>query len=517
MITEIKNKYLIFPVNSLGTVKKMIFRADGEVVYQLDIKLDNIAPDFYAYIDVSGFLGKTLDVSVEPEMQIVFRKSDEMNIENLYNEPMRPQVHFTTKNGWLNDPNGLIYSDGVYHMFYQHNPAEPNWGNMHWGHAESRDLIHWEQKDIALFPDERGAMFSGCALSDNKNILGKNKGNEKAMLLFYTTTAPFCQYMSYSVDNFKTIKRYGDRPVVPHIEANNRDPKVIFCEELDCYIMALFLDEDRYCLLKSDNLIDWTEFQSVRLEGDLECPDIFPLCDGEGNRKWVFMGANDKYLVGFFKDGKFEAEQPVQSLRYGSSGYAGQSFSNLPDGRVVRVIWEPWTLPILNFKGQMGIPTEMTLSKYDGKYYLEANPVRELECIYKNRRKYCDVTVTPGKAFKEVLDDTPQLFKIAGHLAANGALNIKVFGRTIHFDFAKNEIRIGESVAPISVSRADFDITVIVDRCSIELFSDGGKIFMSCIDENTLSDRNIPYFTINSENEIKLEGIEINSLDSIWG
>ena len=281
--------------------------------------------------------------------------------------------------------------------------------------------------------------------------------------------------------------------------------------------MALFLDEDRYCLLKSDNLIDWTEFQSVRLEGDLECPDIFPLCDEEGNRKWVFMGAKDKYLVGTFNEGKFEAEQPVQSLRYGSSGYAGQSFSNLPDGRVVRVIWEPWTLPILNFKGQMGIPTEMTLSKYDGKYYLEANPVRELECIYKNRRKYCDVTVTPEKAFKEVLEDSPQLFKIAGNLATSGALDIKVFGRTIHFDFAKNEIKIGESVAPISVTRADFDITVIVDHCSIELFADGGKIFMSCIDENTLSDRNIPYFTINSENEIKLESIEINSLDSIWG
>ena len=205
MTTEIKNKYLIFPVNSLGTVKKMFFRIGGEVVYQLDIKLDNIAPDFYAYIDVSRFSGKTLDVSINPEMQIIFRVADEMNIENLYNEPMRPQVHFTTKNGWLNDPNGLIYSDGVYHMFYQHNPAEPNWGNMHWGHAESGDLIHWEQKDIALFPDERGAMFSGCAMPDDKNILGKNNGNDKAILLFYTTTAPFCQYMSYSVDNFKTI------------------------------------------------------------------------------------------------------------------------------------------------------------------------------------------------------------------------------------------------------------------------------------------------------------------------
>ena len=317
MKIEIKNKYLIFPVNTLSTKKVLTFKRDCETVYQIDIKLDNCNPDFYAYIDVSRFIGQIIDILVDPEMKFEIREADEIDIENLYQEPMRPQVHFTTKIGWINDPNGLIYIDGIYHMFYQYNPTEPFWGNMHWGHAESRDLIHWEQKDAALFPDERGAMFSGSAILDDKNLLGKNVGDNKAALLFYTTTTPFCQHMSYSTDNFKTIKQYTEKPVVPHIQAQNRDPKVVFCDELDCYIMALYLDEDIYCILRSDNLINWEELQRIHLTEDNECPDIFPLYDSEGARKWIIIGAHDKYLVGNFKNGKFVAEQSVLSLHYG--------------------------------------------------------------------------------------------------------------------------------------------------------------------------------------------------------
>lgn len=516
MITKIENKYLIFPVNTLSTKKNLVFKRGEKILYQLNIKLDNIDPDFYAYIDVSRFIGQEIDISVSPEMRLVFCKADEMDIENLYNEPMRPNVHFTTKNGWLNDPNGLIYLDGVYHMFYQYNPAEPNWENMHWGHAESRDLIHWEEKDIALFPDERGAMFSGCAVLDVKNFLGRNTENSKTALLFYTTTAPFCQHMSYSTDNFKTIQRYSDAPVVPHIKENNRDPKVVFCDELDCYIMILYLDEDIYCILKSDNLTDWTELQHIRLKGDNECPDIFPLNDSEGSRKWIIIGAHDKYLVGSFEDGKFVAEQSVLSLHYGTSGYAGQTFSNLPCGRVVRMVWDSWKLPTLSFKGQMGIPMEMSLCKYEGTYYLEANPVKEIESIYKNTKSYSDVTFTTELEFSEVLEDTPQLLKINGKFFESGILNVKVFGRVINFDFSKNEMRVGSCTAPISLTHNGFDVTVVVDTCSLELFTDGGKIFVSCLDNDTLSDRNIPYLTIKSDGEVTLKSIEIHSLNSIW-
>ena len=308
MKIEITKKYLVFPVNTLSSMKKLSFRNGENAVYQLNIKLDNLTPNFYAYLNVSRFMGQTLDLSVTPEMDLRFEVVDEMDISGTYREPMRPQIHFTTQNGWINDPNGLIYLDGTYHMFYQHNPAEPNWENMHWGHAESKDLIHWEEKPAALFPDHRGTMFSGSAFLDQKNALGKG-GN--AALLFYTTTSPFCQHMSYSLDNFKTIIPFSDTPVVPHIMAENRDPKIVYCEELDCYVMMLYLDRDEYCMLTSHNLSDWAEFQRIHLPGDGECPDIFCLRDPAGNRRWVIMGASSKYLVGQFKDGKFVACQEV--------------------------------------------------------------------------------------------------------------------------------------------------------------------------------------------------------------
>ncbi len=517
MKLEIKNKFLIFPVNTLSTKKVLTFKRNDKTVYQLNIKLDNFNPNFYAYIDVSRFIGQTINILVAPEMKLEFRETDKMLIENLYNEPMRPQVHFTTKNGWINDPNGLIYIDGVYHMFYQYNPAEPNWENMHWGHAESRDLIHWEEKDIALFPDERGAIFSGCAILDEKNLLGKNAENNKSILLFYTTTKPFCQQLSYSTDNFKTIKRYSDKPIVPYIKNGNRDPKVVFCDELGCYIMALYLEKDLYFIFKSNDLINWTELQDLQIPGDNECPDIFPLYDNEGVKKWIFIGAHDKYLVGSFRDGKFVSEQSVLSFHYGTSGYAGQSFSNLPGGRIVRMVWDRWSLPAVNFSGQMGIPMEMSLCKYEGSYYLQANPVAEIKNIYKNKRIYNHISIAPEKEFNEVLGNTAQLIKINGENFECGELTISIFGRSIRLDFAKNQMSIGDCTAPISLTYKGLDITVIVDRCSMEVFADGGKIFMSCLNHNTLNDLNIPYITILADEKMVLENIEITSLDTIWG
>lgn len=515
MEIKIKSKYLIFPVNKFAIRKKLTFHHEGKPVYELNIRLDNLHPDYYAYIDVSRFMGQTISLSVSPKMEPLFREADEMDIPGLYKEPLRPQIHFTTKNGWINDPNGLIYLDGVYHMFYQHNPTEPDWENMHWGHAESHDLIHWEEKDIALFPDERGSMFSGSAVLDNRNLLGKNTEDSKAALLFYTTTNPFCQHMSYSTDNFQTITPYSNQPVVPHIEDANRDPKVVFCEELDCYIMALYLTNDIYCLLTSQNLTHWTELQRIQLKGDSECPDIFPLSDQDGNRKWVLMGASDKYLVGSFQNGKFMAEQPVLSLHYGDSGYAGQTFSNLPNGRVIRVVWDIWAMATHNFKGQMGIPMELSLIKHNETYYIHANPIQEIESIYNHTKNFDNITLNAQTAFHESLDIGPHILKIKGGHYTKGNLRITVFGKPILLDFSKNEITITHT-APISLTHTDLDLTIIVDTCSIEIFSNSGKIIMTCADTNSICDFNLPYVTLETDSTVTLDSVEIHSLDPIW-
>ena len=512
----IKSKYLVFPVNTLCSKKHLTFQKNEQTVYSLDISLDLLTPTFYAYIDVSRFAGESLRICVEPEMEIRFTEADTLDIEGLYREPMRPQIHFTTKNGWMNDPNGLIYLDGIYHMFYQHNPADATWGNMHWGHAVSRDLIRWEEKDIALFPDERGAMFSGSALLDEGNLLGLGDSENKAALLYYTTTEPFCQHLSYSTNRFQTIHRYGNQPVVPHIAGDNRDPKVIFCDELGCYILALYLEEDKYCLMRSSDLIHWETFQQFHLPGDNECPDIFPLQTKTGERKWIIIGAHDKYLVGHFASGKFEADQQVMSLHYGTSAYAGQSFSNLPGDRRIRMEWDTWHLPTDTICGQMGIPMELTLAKYADTYYLQANPIREVAMLYQNTNSCSALMIAPDAIFQLPLDSSAQLLKLHSAHPNTGKLTIAIFGISMKLDFDKNELQVGDCIAPICVTGGDLDVTVIVDRCSIEVYADGGKIFLSCLDRHTVSDYNLPYLSIRGTQPLTLDSLEIHSLKSIW-
>ncbi len=516
MRITVKNNYLIFPVNTLATGKRLTFSRDNKTVYDLNIKIDYFNPNFYAYIDVSRFIGQTVDISVNPQIKLDFRVSDEIDIDNLYSEPMRPQIHFTTKNGWINDPNGLIFIDGTYHMFYQYNPTESNWDNMHWGHATSTDLLHWTEQKTALFPDERGTMFSGSGVLDEKNLLGKNTDTKKAALLYYTTTVPFAQCLSYSTDGFETIERYADNPIIPHIVDANRDPKVIFCDELNCYILALYLKNDIYCIFKSDDLVNWEELQRLRVPGDDECPDIFPLESQDGNRRWVFSGAHGRYLVGNFENGIFEPEQEAISQHYGDSAYAAQTFSNLPNGRIVQIAWDRWNIPASGFNGQMGIPTELSLNFFDGTYYLEAMPIKEIKTLYNSSEHYKNIKISCNNDFSVRLKDTPYIFKIEGMNNDCGVTEMQVFGRKIQFNLNKNEITVGKNCAPITLTAAKNNITIIVDRCSIEIFADGGKIYMSCLDNDTVCDRNIPYFFIKSDSETVIETMEIHSLNSIW-
>ena len=517
MKITIESNYLIFPVGTVSAPKELIFSDGTDVVYNIVVKLDNYAPDFYAYIDVKRFKGKTLDLSVEPEMELIFKECDTIDVENLYHEPTRPQIHFTAKNGWLNDPNGLIYIDGTYHMFFQHNPGDVHWRkSKHWGHAISKDLIHWEETDIALFPDKRGAMFSGSAILDHNNVLGKNEGENKAAVLFYTTTSPYCQNMSYSTDNFKTINHYEGNPIIPFIDDRNRDPKVVFCDELNCYVMILYITDNLYYLFTSDNLTGWTHIQSINLNVERECPDIFHINDNEGNRKWVIMGARDKYLVGKFEGGKFIPEQDTMSLHYGACAYAGQSFSNLPNNRVVRMVWNRWYVKPNSFSGQMGIPMELSLIKLNDIYYLQANPVEEIKTLYNGIRKFENITVLPENEFKTNLTDSPYMFKIKGDHRNSGNLNICAFGRNIEVDFTKNELKLADCIAPISITKKNFEITVIMDRCGMEIFTDGGKAYMSCLIDYAAMDRNLQYFTLKSDETLQINELEMITLNSIW-
>lgn len=517
MEITITKKYMVFPTNTHAQNKLLCFSKEGRSLYEFNIKLDNYAPDFYAYIDVSRFQGLKLDLSVDPEMEISYRESDCMDIPGLYREHLRPQVHFSPKNGWLNDPNGLIYLDGVYHMFFQHNPAGNHWDNLHWGHAVSTDLIHWEEKDIALFLGENGNIFSGSSILDKDNLLGVGEEAHGAALLYYTaTTHPFTQRLAYSTDQFETIKEYAVEPIIPHMVGGNRDPKVVFCEELNAYVMVLYFIENRYGLLSSANLVDWKLIQEIQFPGEAECPDLIVIPGEKGGKRWVLMGANDRYIVGKFREGEFVPLQEPMALHYGSAAYAGQTFSNMPDNRIVRICWDRWYSKSTKFNGQMGIPMELTVAECDGQILLCANPVKEIAQIYSSRQVVTDRMVGPDMTQSIPLEDKPYLIKIKGTYTKDVVLNFNIFGCGFSVNFSENQLILGNNRMPVSIHEETLELTLLVDRCSMEIFADGGKAYLSAVEEGTICDRNLPWFHITSDAAYCLECLEMYSLNSIW-
>ncbi len=522
MEIKVTHKYLVLPVNTLAREKRLSFYLGDECVYALNIKLDNIAPDFYAYIDLSRYMGDDLRIKVMPEMKISYRESDEMDIPMLYHEPYRPAIHFTAKNGWINDPNGLIYLDGTYHLFYQYNPCENRWNNMHWGHATSTDLIHWVEGDVALFPDESGMMYSGSAIVDENNALSLETAEHKTTLLFYTATTPFSQYLAYSCDNLKTIHKYSKTPVLPFIVKENRDPKVVFVDELGTYVMALYLEGEHYALFSSENFTEWKFLQELDIPTDDECPDLFKLKDETGEWHWVFMGAHDNYLVGQFTSEGFVPTQELHSLHRGKSSYAAQSFSGMPEGRVVRMYWQKWNNPRVdpyqlltpNIAGQMSIPTSLALKKHNGTYYLVASPVEEIRTLFEKTLTFDSLAVKKHR--KIDLECKPYFaqFKISN---PNGAtIRMSAFGREMVFDTKKNTASFGIYSVPLTVTSKALDITVILDRCSIELYLDGGTVLLGAVTNATYADYNLPTLEIATDREFTFDTLSLSPLQSIW-
>ena len=267
--------YLKLPINNKKDNIDVLLTSKDGTYYGLSVRLDAIEPEYYVYVDVS-FLGEIESINLkENEYTFTNNKSD-----TLYYEKLRPKIHYTVSTGWNNDPNGMLYFDGLYHMFYQFNPAGNTWGNMHWGHATSKDMIHYKEEEVALRPDSLGAVYSGSAIVDYDNVSGLKENENDPIILFYTAASSrFNQCIAYSIDKGKTFKKYDKNPIIPFVTFWNRDPKVIKCEELDCYVMALFLqdEEDNFILFKSNNLLDWTEMQRVPIKWDYECPDIYKI------------------------------------------------------------------------------------------------------------------------------------------------------------------------------------------------------------------------------------------------
>ncbi len=512
-------KYLTFPVNVHTTSKKVCIKENGKLIFDFDCKVDMIAPHFTAYIDVSRFTGKTVDISISPDMKFEVGMADEMNLPDFGFEALRPQIHFTVANGWNNDPNGLILYEGKYHMFYQYNPASTEWGNMHWGHAVSSDLLHWEHRDITLFPDEMGTMYSGSAIEDVHNVTGL-KCNEHNPLLLYYTVAPDrnilsqgkhrCQCLAYSTDGGYTFEKYSKNPVVDVISEPNRDPKVVYVSELEKYLMIFYLDDDRYYMMTSHNLLDWEEYCEISILGDWECPDIFKLkC--EGKWYWVIMGAYDNYLVGNFTKNGFVPLGEEKRLSFCKLSYAAQSFSGLPEGEAVKIAWIKTRVQGMPFSEQMGFPMQMHLEKIQDRYYLAGQPHDNISLLRKKTYKLSDTAISGKTRFNvgpnpiEIILNMPYI--------ENTKLTLRLFGSNLTVDVNLNQISFCGVKMPLSVLQNSVNIRIVVDRCSVECYADGG-IF--CFATKCLSDYNLPYVELYSENATQIENFECYILDSIY-
>ncbi len=465
-------RYLVLPVNDALPKKHYRLLIDETLVYDFDASLDFENPRFDSYADITRFGDAELILKDNDGNEIPYRESDRFPTMDEIKDGgfLRPAAHFTSRIGWNNDPNGLIYVNGKYHMFYQHNPHSVNWGNMTWGHAVSDDLVHWEELGDELFPDETGTMFSGSAYCDHDNVSGLGKD---AVLLFYTAAGgsnelskgvPFTQCLAYSNDGGYTFTKYDKNPIIPHIIGGNRDPKVEWCPEIGRYTLSLYLDGCDYAIFASDNLLDWEKIADVKMPLDNECPDFYPLpIRGEDTVKWVFSGAHDTYIVGNMDSGTFVGEQDNLPYHQGgrTASYAAQSFSGTGDRRI-KIPWGTNNAPGAVFNSQMGLPCEMYLQRVDGMVRLGSYPVKEVELLVKE-----GADITDGYYAADVLVD------IADDC---GAFVLSCYGMEIKVDPAAGTYSHGGAELPLTFTGAK-NLRVIFDTLGAEIFADGGLVY----------------------------------------
>ena len=382
MKITVSKRFLRVPVKFDGTSHKFTFSENGTPVYKFDAVYTEENADAVYYADLRDYLGKTMTVTVEPECAFTPVFEDAMTPLTAEETVLRPQLHFTAERGWINDPNGLCFYGGQYHLFYQHNPYGRLWGNMHWGHAVSPDLLHWEYKEEAMFLDMDGAMFSGCAIVDHNNVSGLKEGDETPILFFYTCAGEkkSTQCLAYSTDGGKTLKKYDKNPLIDEIAPGNRDPKVIYDAKRARWLMALYFVERTYAIFTSQDLLHWELLQKFDLPGDDECPDLYPLTADDGRTLWVYSGAHDMYFVGDFDGDTFQCTEITNEplwIDFGFDNYAGVTYGNYD--RPVYLGWGVNPLyanfvPTGEYSGLMTLPRELSLCETEEGYRLKTKP-----------------------------------------------------------------------------------------------------------------------------------------------
>ncbi|MBQ1588300.1 MAG: DUF4980 domain-containing protein [Prevotella sp.] len=498
----VTSKYLLLPVQEKEEIANIRVIVNNEQRQSFNVKLAVDKVDYYVPVDIKRFGSESilLDINFHGDRRSTgaikdfacwkeMKQSNEFDTTN--RERFRPTYHHTPTYGWMNDPNGMFYKDGVYHLYYQWNPYGSQWENMTWGHSSSRDLIHWEAQPTAIEADALGTIFSGSCVVDKKN---------DRVVAFYTSAGQNqVQSMAVSKDNGVTFQKNPTNPILTSNDPDFRDPKAFWNPEIQKWNLILAVGQEMR-IYSSSNLKDWTYESSFgkgygNHDGVWECPDLMKLqVRGTDKQKWMlicninpggpFGGSATQYFVGEFDGKKFTCEhKDTRWMDYGKDHYATVTFDNAPDGRRIALAWmSNWQyanqVPTQQFRSANSVPRDLNLFEYKGETYCSVTPSKELLALrgkkVKKPTQTCEIVVdTKGKAEIE-LSNTKGEKVIMNYDAQN---------HTFSMDRNKSgDTSFSEAFPFVTVAPTYGDIhqlRIFIDNCSIEAFDAEGKMAMT--------------------------------------
>ena len=499
------DKYILLPVEEDENNAHIRVIKDNQVVKEFNCKLAINKTDYSVPLDISEYGGDVLlDIQFTGDKRSIGLIKDficwkDIKLSSVFDtknrEKFRPIYHHTPAYGWMNDPNGMFYKDGVWHLYYQYNPYGSQWENMTWAHSTSTDLMHWENQGEVIQPDALGTIFSGNSVVDKENTAGFGKD---VVIAFYTSAGNAqTQSIAYSTDNGMSFKKYANNPIITSDVPDFRDPKVFWNDDLNQWNLILASGQQMN-IYSSKNLKDW-KYESCFGEeygnhgGVWECPDLLKIGD-----KWVlicninpggpFGGSATQYFVGTFDGHKFTCESKPEVTKwmdYGKDHYATVSFSNAPNGRIVVLPWmSNWQyanqVPTQQFRSANGLPRDVSLYNYNGEEYVSVKPSPEVLNAFEQKASgrfqtasYLEVTNIKSNASIVLSNDKDEYVTMV-YDGKNGTFSMDrtQSGLTeFHNDFKSKTIAPTNGVIK--------GMQIFVDRCSIEAFDIDGKVAMS--------------------------------------
>jgi fructan beta-fructosidase len=521
----ITNNLLNLPVNNNGPSRRVTIIVNGIPVRDFDINLADGTPDWWAFVDVSAFQGQTATVNVDnlavgsTGLSSIVQSNGIVDATNLYQETLRPQIHYTSKRGLINDVNGMIYYQGQYHLYYQHNPYKLDFGangaERTWGHAVSSDMVHWQELPEAIYPHAYGDwVWSGSAVIDTANTGGFKTGtNDVIVASFYSTARGQC--IAYSNDGGLTFTDYTNNPVVT---VPGRDPHMLWYAPSNYWVMVVYDSNlNGIDFFTTPDFHTWTYRSGIA--GFAECPDIFELpVDGNTNNMlWEINGGSASYMLGNFNGAVFSPTTGMLPGNAGSGFYASQTFTVMPDGdsRRVRMGWAQVNMPGMPFTGMHFFPTVLSLQTLPAGVRLCSAPVAEITNAVQNTYTWTNLTLNLGS--NPLSGINGQLFDIQAQFTPGSASGItfNLCGVVVTYIPGSQQISCNGVTNLLPPVNGKVTLEVITDRQSVEIFGNSGQLYMPIV--------TTPYSPANNALSLTSQGastmfssLTVNKLQSIW-